>query len=50
MFWKVRDEEVEKIRVAAQVRRPISWCAWSKYFGVFDSDEILKRTASGVDC
>jgi hypothetical protein len=41
MIWKIRDKEDEKIMVAAQVKRPIGWCVWSKYFGVFGSN-ILK--------
>jgi hypothetical protein len=43
MIWKVRDEEVEKIRVVAQVRRPISWCERCMYLGMFGSDKILER-------
>jgi len=48
-IWKVRDEEVEKIRVAAHARRLICWCARCMYFGVFGSDQILERTSLGVD-
>jgi len=50
MIRETRDEEVEKIRVAVSVRRPVGWCTWCKYFGVFGYDEILKKAASSVDC